>query len=320
MAEDLRGGLSFCSSGPAYWSHDIGGFEGTANAANYKRWVAFGLLSTHSRLHGSGSYRVPWLFDEESVDVMRHFVKLKNRLAPYLLSASHEAHDYGWPVMRTMFVEFPNDPGCRYLDRQYMLGSAVMVMPVFDSGNVCEHYLPAGTWVDLLTNELVRGGSWRNVSCDFFHLPLMLREDSIVPMSTNTDAPAWSQNDELVLNVGYLTAEANTSVRVVSTDGGGLVTFTLRREGDRVTLRSDAIDGRVTLLLRGRQQATDFTNGRATPESAEGLLIEWVDLTVPLTFTLGGHENGYANGQVNARLNGSASGAPGRAVVSETVS
>ena len=67
MAEDLRGGLSFCASGAAFWSHDIGGFSGTANPALYKRWVAFGLLSTHSRLHGSSSYRVPWLFDEESV-------------------------------------------------------------------------------------------------------------------------------------------------------------------------------------------------------------------------------------------------------------
>ena len=97
-------------SGAAYWSHDIGGFEGTANPALYKRWVALGLLSTHSRLHGSGSYRVPWIFDEEAVDVMRHFVKLKNRLFPYLFAASHDARDYGWPVMRAMLVEFPDDP------------------------------------------------------------------------------------------------------------------------------------------------------------------------------------------------------------------
>ena len=81
MAEELRGGLSFCLSGRRFWSHDIGGFAGTAQPCLYKRWVAFGLLSTHSRLHGSESYRVPWLFDEESVDVMRHFAKLKNRFS-----------------------------------------------------------------------------------------------------------------------------------------------------------------------------------------------------------------------------------------------
>ena len=92
MAEDLRGGLSFCMSGPAFWSHDIGGFSGDGNATLYKRWVAFGLLSTHSRLHGSASYRVPWLFDEESVAVLRHFTKLKNRLFPYLFAAAHDAN------------------------------------------------------------------------------------------------------------------------------------------------------------------------------------------------------------------------------------
>ena len=67
MAESLRGGLSLGLSGFGFWSHDIGGFEGTPRADIYKRWIAFGLLSSHSRLHGSGSYRVPWLFDEEAV-------------------------------------------------------------------------------------------------------------------------------------------------------------------------------------------------------------------------------------------------------------
>ena len=93
MAESLRGGLSLCLSGFGFWSHDIGGFEQTAPADVYKRWCAFGLLSSHSRLHGSSSYRVPWLFDEEAVDVLRYFTKLKCRLMPYLFGAAREAHD-----------------------------------------------------------------------------------------------------------------------------------------------------------------------------------------------------------------------------------
>jgi alpha-D-xyloside xylohydrolase len=60
MAESLRGGLSLGLSGFGFWSHDIGGFEGTPDPAVFKRWVAFGLLSSHSRFHGSDSYRVPW--------------------------------------------------------------------------------------------------------------------------------------------------------------------------------------------------------------------------------------------------------------------
>ena len=71
MAESLRGGLSLTTCGFGFWSHDIGGFEGNPPPAVYKRWIQFGLMSSHSRLHGSSSYRVPWLVDEESCDVLR---------------------------------------------------------------------------------------------------------------------------------------------------------------------------------------------------------------------------------------------------------
>ena len=110
MAESLRGGLSLASSGFGYWSHDIGGFEGTPDPAVFKRWIAFGLLSSHSRLHGSGSYRVPWAYDEEAVDVLRHFTKLKLRLMPYLAAAAEEAASAGVPIMRPMFARVPGGP------------------------------------------------------------------------------------------------------------------------------------------------------------------------------------------------------------------
>ena len=124
MAETLRGGLSLCLSGFGFWSHDISGFERTAPPDIYKRWSAFGLLSTHSRLHGSDSYRVPWLFDEEAVDVLRFFTKLKCSLMPYMFGAAVDASRKGIPVMRAMVLEFADDPTCSFLDRQYMLGDA----------------------------------------------------------------------------------------------------------------------------------------------------------------------------------------------------
>src|SRR5207248_8891483 len=109
MAESLRGGLSLAASGFGFWSHDIGGFEGRPDPAVFKRWVAFGLLSSHSRLHGNQSYRVPWLFDEEAVDVLRTFTRLKARLMPYLYGAAAVAHEEGIPVMRPMAGEVPDD-------------------------------------------------------------------------------------------------------------------------------------------------------------------------------------------------------------------
>jgi alpha-D-xyloside xylohydrolase len=176
MAEDLRGGLSFCLSGAAFWSHDIGGFAGKADPDLYKRWIAFGLLSTHSRLHGSESYRVPWIFDEESVDVMRHFAKLKNRLVPYLRECAADAHRHGWPVMRAMVLEFPDDPACRYLDRQYMLGPSLLVAPVFSPDGIGEYYLPTGKWTHLLTGEAVEGGRWCKEKVGYMTIPAFIRE------------------------------------------------------------------------------------------------------------------------------------------------
>ena len=143
MAQSLRAGLSLTSSGFGFWSHGIGGFEGAfPDPAVYKRWVAFGMLGSHSRLHGSTVYRVPWLFDEEdekngvalvpgqtAVDVVREFTKLKLELMPYVYQLGLQPHANGTPVMRSMFVEFPDDPACRTLDRQYMFGPSMLVAP-----------------------------------------------------------------------------------------------------------------------------------------------------------------------------------------------
>src|SRR3954452_14751239 len=129
MAETLRGGLSLAFSGFAFWSHDIGGFEGTPDAGVFKRWTAFGLLCTHSRFHGSSSYRVPWAFDEEAVEVTRVFARIKMRLMPYLYAAGLEAAAHGTPVLRPMVLEFPDDPAVAHLDRQYMLGPDLLVAP-----------------------------------------------------------------------------------------------------------------------------------------------------------------------------------------------
>lgn len=151
MAQSLRAGLSLTSSGFGFWSHDSGGFEGAfPDPAVYKRWVAFGMLGSHSRLRGSTVYRVPWLFDEEdekngvalvpgqtAVDVVREFTKLKLELMPYVYQLGLQPHANGTPVMRSMFVEFPDDPACRTLDRQYMFGPSMLVAPVFTySGEV----------------------------------------------------------------------------------------------------------------------------------------------------------------------------------------
>ena len=175
MAESLRGGLSLSLSGFGYWSHDIGGFEGTPDPAVFKRWLAFGLLSSHSRLHGNESVRVPWSIDEEAVEVTRIFVNLKKKLHPYLVETMREVTDKGLPMMRPMLINFPEDPTCWFLDQQYMLGEDLLVAPIFNAEGEVTFYLPAGAWRNFFTGQIVDGGRWVTETHSFTSLPLYAR-------------------------------------------------------------------------------------------------------------------------------------------------
>lgn len=196
MGETLRGGLSLCMSGFGFFSHDIGGFESTGTPDLYKRWTAFGLLSTHSRYHGSSSYRVPWHYDEESCDVARHFVRLKGRLMPYIWANAVKAHLTGVPVMRAMAVDFTHDRGALTVDTQYMLGDFLLVAPVFGEDGQCSFYLPAGgVWTDIQTGEELTGGGWYTRKYDYFGLPLFARPRSIIVYGNFVDTADYDYAD-----------------------------------------------------------------------------------------------------------------------------
>ncbi|GAA4979842.1 alpha-xylosidase [Kineococcus glutinatus] len=219
MAESLRGGLSLACSGFGYWSHDIGGFEGVPDPAVFKRWVAFGLLSSHSRLHGSGSYRVPWAFDEEAVDVLRQFTKLKMRLMPYLVQAAEEAAAEGVPVMRPMVLEFPDDPTAAFCDRQYMLGPDLLVAPVLSADGRVTYYVPEGTWTDFRTGEEITGGRWVTQVHGFDSVPLLVRPGAVVPVGAEDSRPEYDWNDDVELRV-FAPAEGRSRRVCVPARGG----------------------------------------------------------------------------------------------------
>ena len=233
MAETLRGGLSLAASGFAFWSHDIGGFEGSPDPAVFKRWLAFGLLSSHSRLHGSSSYRVPWAFDEEAVDVARRFTKLKMRLMPYLAQLAREAHRSGAPLLRPMFLEFPQDRAVAHLDAQYMLGPALLVAPIFSAEGEVEYYLPAGTWHHLLTGETVQGGGWRREQHGFDSLPLLVRPGTVLPVGSREDRPDYDYGDGATLRCYGLLDGASVRVSIPSARDEA-TTVLVSRDGDVV--------------------------------------------------------------------------------------
>lgn len=187
MAETIRGGLSLCASGFGYFSHDIGGFEQTASPDVYKRWCAFGLMSTHSRLHGSTSYRVPWAYEEDTPDnpenacaVLRYFTKLKGKLMPYLFSQAVKTSTVGVPMMRAMVIDYADEPACLYLDSQYMLGDNLLCAPVLNQEGIAQFYVPKGTWTDICTGETYQGGKYFDKKCSFLEMPILAKPNSIV--------------------------------------------------------------------------------------------------------------------------------------------
>ena len=179
MAESLRAGLSFGMSGFGYWSHDIAGFEDQATPDLYKRWTQFGLLSSHSRYHGSTAYKVPWLYGDEAVDVAREFVDLKLQLKPYLLKMAQETHETGVPMMRAMVLEFPDDPTCEDIDTQYMLGDDLLVAPIFREDGVARFYVPddgsGQPWTNIITKTAYEPGKWYTEQYDYHTLPVLAR-------------------------------------------------------------------------------------------------------------------------------------------------
>ena len=241
MEESLRGGLSLLMSGFGFWAHDIGGFENTSTADVYKRWVAFGLLSSHSRLHGSSSYRVPWVYDDEAVDVVRFFTRLKARLMPYLYKTAIETSVTGVPTMRSMVLEYTEDKTCHYVDKQYMLGDNLLVAPIFNDQSMAEYYLPKGIWTDFFTGEEKEGCGWITEKHGYLSIPLMVKENSIVAMGAHDDKPDYDYGDGAELRLYALKDGKSAEAVVYGMDQKEEIAMTAKREGNQIhiTVKSD---------------------------------------------------------------------------------
>ena len=236
MSETLHGGLSLCSSGFGFFSHDMGGFEATAPADIYKRWCAFGCLSTHSRLHGSTSYRVPWAYDDEACDVLRHYVNIKGSLMPYLWAQANKTHITGIPMMRSMIVAFTGETACKYLDQQYMLGDSLCIVPVMNEAGTAEFYLPdCGTWTDIQSGETYEGGRYYSKTCDYFQTPILVRPNSIITFGDfdmdvvydyldNAEAVIYGLEDGKTAETVIYDSESNKITDITATRNGNVIT------------------------------------------------------------------------------------------------
>jgi alpha-D-xyloside xylohydrolase len=246
MAETLRGGLSIATSGFGFWSHDIGGFEGLPPANLYKRWVAFGLLSTHSRLHGSETYRVPWNYDDEACDVLGLFTKLKCRLMPYLYSQAVISVRTGIPFLRPVFFDFDDDPTVWYLDRQYLLGDYLLVAPVFEQSGDVEFYIPAGTWTRWFDSEdggkageTITGPKWMRERYSVLSIPLFVREGAILVLGKEQETQVEYDylND---VEIRVYNGKAQAERLVVDKDGKEIGSIRVTGGGEQIEVEVPA--------------------------------------------------------------------------------
>jgi len=269
MAESLRGGLSFSLSGFSYWSHDISGFEQGASPDIFKRWTQFGLLSSHSRYHGNSEYKVPWNYGDEAVEISRKFAKLKNSLMPYLWRNAVESHQTGVPMMRPMVLEFIEDETCHYLDRQYMFGDSLLVAPILNDRSKAKYYAPAGKWTNFLTNEKIIGEKWHNEIHSYETLPLLVKENTIIPVSSNESKAAYDYTENLTLHLFEIDDALTT---IYNTDVEEVATITAKKADGKITITTTGISGEYNILLRNVATVKATCNG-TSQEHEFGTLI-----------------------------------------------
>jgi len=266
MAESMRGGLSLGLSGFGFWSHDISGFESTAPPDIYKRWVAFGMLSSHSRLHGNNSYRVPWLFGDEAVDVLRSFTKLKSSLMPHLFASAVESSTVGVPMMRAMVLEFPEDPTTHALDRQYMLGERLLVAPIFSEDGAVQYYVPEGRWTNFITGDIVEGGRWVQEHHGYMTLPLLVRPASLIAVGANDQRPDYDYADGVAFHLFELADGAATTELVYDVEAELQLTAKAERSGSQIVIEVEGATRQWHVVLRNIDQVSSVEGA----ESAQG--------------------------------------------------
>lgn len=245
MAETLRGGLSLTLSGFAFTSHDIGGFEGTPPPHIYMRWLAYGLFSSHSRLHGSDSYRVPWVYGEEAAAVLSKYMDFKHRLMPYIYAQAINAHLVGHPIQRAMLVDFIEDRTTHSLDQQYMLGPNLLFAPVFgDEKFETEYYLPAGTWTAITPligtkkPRVVVGPQWAKEAVPIDEIPAFVRPGSVIVLApSGIKKPEFNPSDGFEVRVYEFAPGTTTTCDIPSGHGSEIVaTLQVAQEGDKLTI------------------------------------------------------------------------------------
>jgi alpha-D-xyloside xylohydrolase len=245
MAATLRGGLSLGLSGFTYWSHDIGGFVNRAPRDLYRRWTPFGALSSHTRTHGAPP-REPWEYDSAFVVDFRRAIELKYALMPYIYAQAKASSEHGYPMMRTLFFEYPDDPTSWRIEDEYFFGDDLLVAPLFDEGDHRQVYLPPGTWIDYQTGRAYAGAAWHDVKAGAIPIVLLVRQGAVIPHAAVAQHTAAINWNDIELRVFAAPSAPSPPVSgLFALPDGSLQQLELRAAGGTYALAQDPLAGRV---------------------------------------------------------------------------
>jgi alpha-D-xyloside xylohydrolase len=245
MAAALRGGLSFGLSGFSFWSHDIGGFVQAKPVGVYKRWTPFGMLTSHTRCHGVPPTE-PWEYGQEFMDGFRKADEMRYKLMPYIFAQSKQCSEKGLPMVRALFIEYPNDPGAWLVDNEYLFGSDMLVAPLFEEVTERDVYLPVGQWIDYQTGKVYEGG-WHRIKAGEIPVVVLVKEGSVIPhiaLAQSTMQMDWSKLDL----VAY-TTKGEASGYVCLPENQKLEKVSVKKSGEKLSLASDPFAGKVKFTM-----------------------------------------------------------------------
>jgi alpha-D-xyloside xylohydrolase len=247
MAATLRAGLSFGLSGFTYWSHDVGGFVRAPSADLYRRWLPFGALTSHTRCHGAPP-REPWAFDEAFVDDFRRAVELKYSLMPYIYAQAQQSSAHGWPMLRALFLEYPDDPTSWLIEDEYLFGSDLLVAPMIEAGNDRQVYLPPGAWIDYQTGKVYRGAQWLRIAPGRIPVVLLVKDHTVIPHAQVAQSTAEMNWKEIELRV--FSADRGAASGLFALPGERPQTLRLESSPQGFSLKDDPLRGRVKWQIK----------------------------------------------------------------------
>lgn len=244
MAGTLRAGLSLGLCGFSFWSHDIGGFVYSCPEDLYRRWMPFGMLTSHSRCHGVPP-KEPWEYGENFTEDFRRAVELKYRLMPYVYAQARLASENGHPMLRTLFFEYPHDPTSWLVEDEYLFGTDLLVAPLMAETAGRRVYTPPGNWIDYQTGRTYEGTRWHYIEAGEIPAVILVKEGVAIPhacLAQSTGEIDWTELELVVFG----SRSPEVTGLVCLPDDGALHTLRLQDDGGELALACDPLGGAVS--------------------------------------------------------------------------